>query len=212
MARAPDGARPLRLGVFGGTFDPPHVGHVAVARDVADALELDRVLWIPARIPPHKQDVAISPGAARLDMVRVACASDPRFEACGLELEREGPSFTVDTLRELAARNPGAELYLILGADQVRMFERGWKEPEEILRLATLALMDREGETAQGVGSALSGVERAVHVPVTRVDVSATRIRAALAAGKDVAALVPAGVLEVATREGLYGRAARRRR
>jgi len=178
---------------------------VAVARDVADALSLDRVLWIPARIPPHKQDVAISPGAARLEMVRAACASDPRFEASGLELERTGPSFTVDTLRALAAHHPGAVLFLILGADQVRSFE-SWKEPVEILRLATLALMDREGEAAR-VAPSLSGIERALHVPVTRVDVSGTRIRAALATGEDVAALVPAGVLDVVRREGLYGRA-----
>lgn len=206
MARAPDGARPLRLGVFGGTFDPPHVGHVAVVRDVADALGLDRVLWIPACVPPHKRGVPVSPGAARLEMVRAACASDPRFEACAVELEREGPSYTVDTLRELAARHPGAELYLILGADQVRAFALGWKDPEEILRLATLALMDREGEAAREAAPALSGMERALHVPVTRVDVSATRIRAALAAGEDVAALLPAGVLEVARRRELYGR------
>jgi len=198
--------------VFGGTFDPPHVGHVTVARDVADALGLDRVLWIPARVPPHKEDRELSPGAARLAMVRAACASDPRFEASGLELEREGVSFTVDTLRELAARNPGAELFLILGADQARTFERGWREPEEILRLATLALMDREGEATRTAAPALSGTGRTVHVPVTRVDVSATCIRAALSAGEDVADRVPAGVLEVARREGLYGHALHRLR
>jgi len=205
MAPAPEGAPTLRLGVFGGTFDPPHAGHVRVARDVADALALDRVLWIPARIPPHKQTEAVSPAPVRLEMVRAAAAADPRFEASDVELVREGPSYTVDTLRELRGRHPSAHLFLILGADQLRTLEHGWKEPVEILRLATLALMDREGEAAPEVAPDLPGMERAVHVPVTRVDVSATRIRAALAAGDDVSAWLPPGVLEVIRREGLYG-------
>lgn len=206
MARVRPGpdVPPLRLGVFGGTFDPPHVGHVAVARDVADALGLDRLLWVPARIPPHKQDEAVSPPGVRLEMVRAAAAGDPRFEASDVELVREGPSYTVDTLRELRGRYPTAELFLVLGADQVRTLEHGWKEPEEVLRLATLVLMDREGEAAPHVAPDLPGMERAVHVQVTRVDVAATRIRAALAAGEDVAAQVPAGVLAVIRREGLY--------
>lgn len=197
------GAR-SRLGVFGGTFDPPHVGHVAVARDVADALALDRVLWIPARIPPHKQGEAVSPAAARLAMVRAAASVDVRFQASDLELARPGPSYTVDTLRSLRALHPEAELFLVLGADQVRTLEHGWKEPVEVLRLATLALMDREGEAATEAAPPLPGMERSVHVPVTRVDVSSTRIRAAVAAGEDVSAWVPEEVLDVIRREGLY--------
>ncbi len=204
MAPAPEGALPLRLGVFGGTFDPPHVGHVAVARDVADALALDRVLWIPAGVPPHKRGHAVSPAGVRLAMVRAAAAEDPRFEASDLETARPGPSYTVDTLRALRARHPAAELFLILGADQLRTFGRGWREPAEILRLATPVLMDREGEMTQDVASDLPGMERALHVPVTRVDVSATRIRAAMAGREDVTALVPPRVLEVVRREGLY--------
>lgn len=205
-APAPEGARPLRVGVFGGTFDPPHVGHVAVARDVADRLALDRLLWIPARIPPHKRDEAVTPGGLRLEMVRAAAARDPRFEASDIELEREGPSYTVDTLRLLRERFPGADLFLVMGADQVRTLEHGWKDPEEVLRLATPALMDREGEGAAEVAPPLPGMERAVHVPVTRVDVSATQIREAVAAGRDVSHWLPEGVLGVIRREGLYRR------
>jgi nicotinate-nucleotide adenylyltransferase len=196
--------RPIRLGVFGGTFDPPHAGHVRVARDVADALALDRVLWIPARSPPHKTGTGISPPALRREMTAAACAADPRFEVSDVELRREGPSWTVDTLRALREAHPGAELYLILGADQVGTLADGWREPEEVLRLAVPVIMDREGESAAAAAPDLPGMERAVHVPVTRVDVSSTEVRARVRAGEDVSAMVPEGVLRVIVREGRY--------
>ncbi|NJD18542.1 MAG: nicotinate (nicotinamide) nucleotide adenylyltransferase [Gemmatimonadetes bacterium] len=203
MAPAPDVASPLRIGIFGGTFDPPHVGHVRVVRDVADALALDRVLWMPARVSPHKLRRPLSPAAVRLEMVRAAVAGEPRFEVSEMELERPGPSYTVDTLRELRARWPSAGLFLILGADQLRVFA-SWRGPREILEMATLALMDREGEATTAVAPDLPGMERAVHVPVTRVDVSGTRVRAAVAAGEDVSGTVPEGVRAVIERERLY--------
>lgn len=203
MAPAPDVGSSHRIGIFGGTFDPPHLGHVTVARDVADALALDHVLWIPARVSPHKLGRAVSPPAARLDMLEAAASQDPRFQVSQVELEREGPSYTVDTLRDLRARWPAAELFLILGADQLRAFA-SWRDPEEILRMATLALMDRDGDDAARAAPDLPGMERAVHVPVTRVDVSATEVRAAVAAGRDVSGMVPPGVLAVMEREGLY--------
>lgn len=205
MATGAEAPRPLRLGVFGGTFDPPHVAHVSVARDVADALALDRILWIPARVPPHKLADALTPGPLRLEMVRAAVGADARFEASAIELEREGPSWTVDTLRTLRASHPAAELFLVLGADQVRTLATGWREPEEVLRLATLVLIDREGEEALGVAPDLPGIERAAHVRVRRVDLSSTRIREAVARGEDASDRLPAGVWEVIRRERLYG-------
>jgi nicotinate-nucleotide adenylyltransferase len=205
MAKAPDGARRLRLGLFGGTFDPPHVGHVAVARDVADALILDHVLWIPAGVPPHKDPRGMTPGFLRLEMARAAAAADPRFLVTDLELRRRGPSYTVDTLRAISARRPGDELFLMMGADQIRTFEHGWREPSEILRLATLVLMDRDGEAAPDVAPRLPGMERALHVSVTRVDLSSSDVRRRVAAGEDVGDSVPVGVRAVIQREGLYG-------
>jgi nicotinate-nucleotide adenylyltransferase len=204
MAPLSERRTPLRLGVFGGTFDPPHLGHTAVARDVADALKLDSTLWIPARIPPHKQDEIVTAPHLRMEMVSAAVAPYPDFAVSDVEFSREGPSYTVDTLRELRHRHPGAELYLLLGADQVGTLRHGWREPEEVLRLATLALMDREGERTHEAVPDLPGIERAVHVPVRRVDVSGTRIRSALAAGKDVTRWMSAGVLRIIQREGLY--------
>ncbi len=200
---SPEGVPSLRVGIFGGTFDPPHLGHVAVARDVADALALDRVLWVPARVSPHKLTRPVSPPGVRLEMVRAAASGDARFQVSDMELERAGPSYTVDTLRELRARWPSSELFLILGADQLRGFA-SWRGPGEILSLATLALMDRDGEASAALAPDLPGMERAVHVTVTRVDVSATRVRAAVAAGEDVSGMVPAGVWAVIEREGLY--------
>jgi nicotinate-nucleotide adenylyltransferase len=203
MAPAADAGPSLRVGIFGGTFDPPHLGHVVVARDVADALALDLVLWVPARVSPHKLHRRVSSPGVRLEMVRAAASADARFQVSDVELERAGPSYTVDTLRDLRARWPSSELFLILGADQLRVFA-SWRGPGEILSLATLALMDREGEAAAALAPDLPGMERAVHVPVTRVDVSATRVRAAVAAGEDVSGMVPAGVLAVIGRERLY--------
>ncbi len=199
------GTGPRRIGVFGGTFDPPHRGHVTVAKDVAEALELDRVLWVPARVPPHKSDTELTDPTLRREMVAAAVAADPRFAVCDVELERPGPSWTVDTLRVLRARYPGAELFLILGADQLRTFESGWREPEAILALATLAVMDRSGESAAELAPRLPGMERAVHVPVTRMDVSSSQVRARVRDGEDVSSLVPPRVHDVILREALYG-------
>lgn len=203
MAAPERDVRP-RLGVFGGTFDPPHVGHVTVARKVADRLRLDRVIWVPAGAPPHKSGQPISPAPVRLEMTRAAAAGEPRFEVSELEIHRTGPSYTVDTLWELRRTYPDTDLFLILGADQIRTFDTGWREPETILELATLALMDRAGDDAVAASPDLPGMERAVRVPVPRVDVSSTEVRALVAAGGDVSALVPAGVLVVMEREGLY--------
>jgi nicotinate-nucleotide adenylyltransferase len=175
-----------------------------VATDVADALELGRVLWIPAGRPPHKRGEPLTDAALRMEMTQAAAAGDPRFVVSDLEVGRAGPSYTIDTLRALRNAYPDAELYLILGADQIRTLETGWKEPVEILRIATLVLMDREGETAPDVAPDLPGMERALHVPVTRVDVSSTQVREAAASGEDLSALVPRGVAEVIHREGLY--------
>lgn len=207
MRRTADGGSSRRrIGIFGGTFDPPHVGHVSVARDVADRLDLEEVVWVPAGHPPHKPHGAVAPAPLRLAMTRAAAAADPRFRVSDVEVERAGPSYTVDTLRRLGAGGAGdvgdgaaePELVLILGVDQFRSLET-WKSPDEIRRLATLAVMDRGGES---VGAA--DAPEVLRVPVGRVDVSSTEIRDRLARGEDVAELVPERVLRVIRDERLY--------
>ena len=218
--------RPYRVGLFGGTFDPPHCGHVAVAADVADALRLDRVIWMPAGEPPHKHPHQPSDARVRLEMAQAAAAADSRFVVESLEIERPGPSWTVDTVRALRERFPDAELFVIVGVDQYRELDT-WRDPAEILELAHLAVMDRGGASAETVHPRVTaGLDTAalaslgddrdgplppvVFVPVRRVDVSSSELRAALrsASGTFVRTvtrrLAPA-VLAIVEREGLYG-------
>ena len=188
----------MRIGVFGGTFDPPHTGHLVVASDACQALGLDRVLWIPSAVPPHKVRTVRAPAETRLALVRAAIDGDPRFEADDLELRRAGPSYTVDTLRELAARHPGAELVLLIGADNLREIP-GWREPEGILALARVAVLSRDGATVPP-----DSPIPATSVAVTRVDVSATEVRRRAAAGETIRYLVPDAVRALIERGGLY--------
>lgn len=188
----------MRIGVFGGTFDPPHIGHLIVAGDVHARLGLDRVLFVPSAVPPHKIARVRASADLRARMVRAATGGDPRFEVDELELRRDGPSYTVDTLRELRDRFRGAELFFLIGMDALRDFPT-WRAPDEILRMAQLAVLARAGdEELPEVGSGT------VLVPVTRIDLSATEIRRRIAAGESIRHLVSEPVREIIAREGLY--------
>ena len=189
----------MRRGVYGGTFDPPHLGHLVAASEACEALALDRVLWVPSAVHPLKGGAVRTPPGLRLEMVKAAIADDPRFAADDLELRREGPSYTADTLRELRAREPGAELFFITGADILRELPR-WREPEQVLRLATLVVVSRAGEALPE-----SGGVPARAVPITRVDVSSTEVRRRAAAGRSIRYLVPGAVRAIIERERLYG-------
>jgi nicotinate-nucleotide adenylyltransferase len=196
----------VKLGLFGGTFDPPHTGHLIVAQDAALALRLDRVLFVPAAVPPHKQHGNVSPASARRRMLELA--DDPVFALEPLELERGGPSYTVDTLRQLH-RRAAADYTLLLGADQYAEFD-SWRDPSEIRTLARIAVLDRAGAGAHH-GSGLeqapaSGRRGVVHVGVTRIDISSTEIRARIASGQPIRYLVPAAVEKFIYETGLYVR------
>lgn len=186
-----------RLGLFGGTFDPPHHGHLIVASVVHQALGLEKLVFIPAKDPPHKPAVATPPDL-RLAMVRAAIEGDPRFEVDDLELRRDGVSYTVDTLREYRSRFADAELVFLLGIDQFRALS-SWREPDEVARLATLAVVEREGETLRPTGP-----YQAVEVPIPRIDVSSTEIRERAREGRSIRYYVPERVREIVEREGLY--------
>lgn len=178
-----------RLGMLGGTFDPLHIGHLVVAQDVVEALELDRLLVVPAARPPHRE--AALPAELRLELTREAFGGDPRIEVSDLELRREGPSYTVDTLEEIRRRRDPAALYCVIGVDQLRELA-GWREPERIADLATLAVMSRGGELPEP-GEAGAPVDF-VPVPVTRVELSGSRLRERLASGRSVRYLVPESI------------------
>jgi nicotinate-nucleotide adenylyltransferase len=187
-----------RIGVLGGTFDPPHVGHLMVAADAFAALGLDRLLLVPSAAPPHKRGRVCASAEQRLAMVRAAVDGDDRFQVDDLELRRPGASYSVDTLRHLSARHPGAELFFIIGTDQLREFQ-SWREPEEVVRLARLTVMAREGESAPP-----DGPFPARPVAVTRIDLSATEIRRRVESGESIRYFVPDAVIEIIEREGLY--------
>ena len=173
-----------------------------MAAEVAWRLRLDRVLWVPAGAPPHKPRAPLSTSELRLAMVRAAIQGRPGFEVATLELERPGPSYTVDTVRELAELHPELELFVIVGADQYEAF-RTWKEPDTILDHATLVVMDRAGEAASApVPPDASG--RIVRVDVDRVDISSSEVRERVGRGEAIDDLVPPGVRSIIESAGLY--------
>src|SRR3712207_5576514 len=134
----------MRIGVFGGTFDPVHLGHLILAEQCREQAQLDQVWFIPAARPPHKQDRPLTPFAQRLEMLALALAGHPAFRADDLEKDRPGPSYTVDTLEEVRRRQPGQELELLIGSDCLPDLPR-WREPVRILELAGLLVVARPG-------------------------------------------------------------------
>ncbi len=205
MEREPVDRGQLRLGVMGGTFDPVHAGHLIVAQDVLEALELDRILFVPAARPPHKSHEGLAPASLRVRMVRSAVEGDPRFQVSDLELKRPGVSYTVDTLEELHDQYPEAELHLILGADQWADFGH-WHKPRRIAELARLVLMTREGDRPSEVDAGFTdGPPPAfVELQVTQVDISSTRLRERLRAGRAIRYLVPEPVRRIIEAGKLY--------
>lgn len=196
--------------MFGGTFDPPHLGHLVAAQEAAEVLSLDRVLFIPARQSPHRMDEEASPASLRLSMVRAAIAGHDRFEVEDLELGREGPSYSVDTLEELARRDESSERFLILGADQWARFG-SWHRPREVARLARLALLTREGDrpSAMDPGFEDGPAPGFVEVPMIRLDISGTLVRARVRGRRSIRFLVPEAVCRIIEVENLYLRETR---
>ena len=188
-----------RLGILGGTFDPVHCGHLLLARYVQEALDLDRVLLVPAADPPHKSEVP-TPPEHRWRMVCAAVEGHDRLEACDLELRRPGVSYTVDTLRRLRDQGPGDERFLIIGADNVPELE-SWHDPEGILELAAVIAGSRVEAEALPAGAFSDRVER-VDTPV--FDISSTEIRRRVRFGRPVRCLVPEAVERYIADHGLY--------
>ena len=197
------------LGIMGGTFDPIHVGHLAVAEEAREALGLDRVLFVPAGQPPHKLPGAISPVGDRLAMVELAIADNPAFELSTVEIEREGPSFTVDTVEALARAKPGVQLHLILSAETFGELP-SWHEPERLFDAARMAVVPREGYPAPDPGwiaQAFPGREdRVDYLGGPRLGLSSTALRARVADGRSVRYLVPQAVEAYIDHHQLYRR------
>jgi nicotinate-nucleotide adenylyltransferase len=198
----------MRVGILGGTFNPPHLGHLIAAQEAYRELDLDQVMLIPAGIPPHKP-VDDEPGPEhRLELCRLAVGDDERFAVSDLELRRNGPSFTVDTLKLLRSQSPSDDLYLILGGDIAAGLPK-WHEPEQVLELATVAIAKRRGTAKAAVDDALAqlkGGERARFFQMPRIEISSTMVRRRVRAGQPIRYFVPDGVMHYIERHGLYGR------
>ncbi|MFM7108641.1 MAG: nicotinate-nucleotide adenylyltransferase [Planctomycetaceae bacterium] len=204
----------MRIGVFGGSFDPVHLGHLVAAECCREQAGLDRVVFVPAAVPPHKRDRTLAPAEDRLAMLRLATGGHDAFEVDPLELDRGGVSWTVDTLAALAAARPGAELRLVLGPDALADLPT-WREPERIVSLAEPLAFERESLddvaalAADHRLAALLGADRLARLVAGRVRMPAIGIRASgirerVAAGRGIRYLVPRAVEAYVKTHGLY--------
>ena len=199
-----------RIGILGGTFDPPHLGHLLIAETARVALGLESVLFVPAGEPWLKSGQQITPASHRLRMVQLAIADNPAFCVSDCEIQRAGASYTVDTLRELRSAYPqSADFYFIVGSDVLDQFHR-WKEPDCILELCRLAVIERPGGPADGVDVLLQRFPDAVasgavvSVDGPRVDFSASELRRILSAGQSARYQIPDAVAEYIKQRQLY--------
>jgi nicotinate-nucleotide adenylyltransferase len=192
----------VRLAIFGGSFDPPHIGHLLAAEDAYDHLSLDRVAFVPAAIQPLKRRGAAASPEHRIAMLELLLDSDPRFELSTVEIERSGLSFTVDTLTHYAELYPSAERFLLLGADVLATFAQ-WREPKRILQLARPVILERVGDKAPAFPAELDA-GAVTHLSTRRVDVSSTEIRERVRAGKSIRGFVLDSVAAYIERHDLY--------
>jgi nicotinate-nucleotide adenylyltransferase len=197
----------LRLGILGGAFNPPHIGHVVCAQEALIQLELDRVVFIPVGEAPHRE-LQDDPGVeARLEMVELAVADDERFSASRIELDREGPSYTSDTLEQLHGETPEDELFLILGGDQAAALAT-WHEPAKVLERATIAVFERMswGRNAIVIKiGRMPGAERVRYLDMPMIQVSSSAIRRRVREGLPIRYLVPDRVVDYIETNQLYG-------
>jgi nicotinate-nucleotide adenylyltransferase len=190
----------MRMGVFGGTFNPVHIGHLTMAEQCREQASLDQVRFVPAARPPHKLDLSVSQFSDRVEMLRLAVAGNPAFVIDELEANRPGPSYTVDTLETLAAQYPGVALELIIGSDSLGDLP-GWREPARILGLAGLLIVKRPGyaslsadQLRAALGVATGDPVRAVEINSPLVDISSNELRKRVAAGRSVRYWTPRAV------------------
>jgi nicotinate-nucleotide adenylyltransferase len=191
----------VRIGILGGTFDPPHLGHLVAAEDALSCLGLDAVRLVPARVSPFKVGEMQTAAEERVALVRAAVAGNPHLQVGLQEVEREPPSYTVDTLRYCSAEEPEVRWTLLLGVDQWASFGN-WKEPEEIARMARIAVLTREGQDPAAVDPGVDVPWQAV--PVTRIDISSSLVRERRGRGESIRYLVPEAVRTLIEAKELY--------
>ncbi len=190
-----------KIGVLGGTFDPVHIGHLIVAQEAADLCGLEQVLFVPAAVPPHKRGPEIADAELRCQMVQLAISDNPRFALSRVEIDREGVSYTVDTLRLLqASYGSDTRLYLIVGRDNAEEMST-WSQPRELVQLAQVVVADRPNAGAGGDPDLL---KRMTFLDTARLELSSTEVRQRVAAGRSFRYLVPDDVADLIHSQQLY--------
>lgn len=200
----------MRIGIYGGSFDPIHLGHLLVAETVRDTLGLDQVRFVPAAQSPLKQDKPPTAAKNRIEMVQLAVGGNPQFVVDGREIGRGGVSYTVDTLTEIASENPAAQLYFIMGADSLVDFSK-WHEPKRICELATLIVVSRGGHgdpdwkhLAPYVDESQMSAIQSSAVKMAQIEISSRDIRSRVSRGHSIRYQVPAGVAAYITEQQMY--------
>jgi nicotinate-nucleotide adenylyltransferase len=197
----------VRIGIFGGTFDPPHVGHLILAAEACDQLKLDRVLWVITPDPPHKTGRVISALEVRMDLVAAATAQDSRFEISRVEVNRPGPHYSADTVRILKEENPGADLFYLMGGDSLHDLPT-WMRPMELLAcLSGIGVMRRPQDfiNLPWLERALPGIVAKVHfVDAPLLEISSSSIRQRVAQGRHFRHFLPQAVYDLIEAKGLY--------
>jgi len=199
-----------RIGVFGGSFDPVHTGHLTIAQDAVEQLELDRLIFVPAAVPPHKKDVKLAEGRHRFEMLQLATEGNLSFEVSDMELQRGGVSYTFDTITQIQFEHPGAELFFIVGLDSLVELHC-WRNVDELLELCTVVPFARGGEDPARVAAKIQLsepwktrlMERLIRIH--EIEISASEVRMRLAEGLSIRYLVPPEVEMYIAEHHLYG-------
>jgi nicotinate-nucleotide adenylyltransferase len=191
----------MTIGIFGGSFNPPHYGHLIVLEAVADQLQLDRILFIPSAQPPNKRDVALAGAFERLEMTRLAVGGNPHFDVSDIEIRRTGLSYTIDTINSLTEMHRGAKLLLVIGMDNFMEFDT-WKCADEIIAKADLVVMNRPGYNTPSSQHGYGKIARFVNVP--QIAISSTDIRRRVKLGRSIRYLVPEAVQAYINSRRLY--------
>ncbi|MBC7328254.1 nicotinate-nucleotide adenylyltransferase [bacterium] len=194
----------MKIGIMGGTFDPIHIGHLVAAEEARAVFGLDKVIFVPNYQPPHKPDVKVSHPEHRYAMVLLSIYTNPHFEVSRVEIERGGPSYAIDTVKEFKKLYPEAEIYFITGADAIAEI-LSWKQGEEILKLCKFIAVTRPGYDIEKVKEKLSGVANDVQfLKITEINISSTEIRRRVREGKPIKYLVLETVENYIYKHNLY--------
>jgi nicotinate-nucleotide adenylyltransferase len=190
-----------RIGFLGGTFDPIHSGHLILAQELLEKFQLEKVIFIPAATPPHKDNESVSPAHHRLEMTKEAIQDNPRFEISDIEIKREGKSYTIETVRELKKLHPDSDLYLLAGSDILTEFDT-WKDPDKIFEETKVVIGVRPGYDKIDLNNPFFA--KCIMAEMNGLHVSSTQIRHRLKEGKSIRYLVPPKVEEYIRAKGLY--------